>query len=282
MKTVCIYHAECIDGAASAAVVLEKFQEVELIAAKHGDPAPTDLQGKRVVIVDFSFPAETLKAMQSQAVEILWFDHHKTALPIQQEVGFGVIDLNESGATLTWKQLFPETDIPEILRYVRDKDIWLWELPDSREISADIRETENIYAPSAPCWKKFLKGLSEGDFRAMVARGTHSRRLLKDRLIGAAKRGFQVVLDGHKTWAVNWTGDSSELGEYIYKELKYPVAAIFSYDGKQWTFSLRSNTVDVSEIAVKRGGGGHAGAAGFRKDTNDIAWLFEAKDSFKS
>ena len=277
MKTLCIYHSDCIDGAAAAAVVVKKYPDIELIPAKHGDPAPQNLEGKRVVIVDFSFSVETLTEMRSKAAEFLWFDHHKTALPACQALGAGVIDLNESGATLTWKQLFPNTPVPQILQYVRDKDIWLWELPESREVSADIRETDDIYNPANPIWKKFLDGISTEEFQAMVARGKHSRRLLKDRLIGAGKRGFPITLDGHKGFAVNWTGDSSELGEYIYQELKYPVAAIFSYDGKQWSFSLRSNTVDVSEIAVKRGGGGHAGAAGFRKETNDILWLFETK-----
>lgn len=279
MKTICIYHAECIDGAAAAAVVVKKYQDVELLPAKHGDLPPQNLQEKRVVIVDFSFSVDILKDMASQASEILWFDHHKTALPIQKEVGFGIIDLTESGATLTWKQLFPNTSVPQILQYVRDKDIWLWELPQSREISADIRETENIYDPTAECWKTFLKDISDSELKAMVARGVHSRRLLKDRLIGAGKRGFPITLDGHDAYAVNWTGDSSELGEYIYKDLQHPIALIFSYDGKQWTFSLRSKTVDVSEIASKRGGGGHPGAAGFRKETHDIEWLFKSKKS---
>lgn len=279
MKTICIYHSECIDGAASAAVVYKKYPDVELLPAKHGDPAPQNIEGKRVVIVDFSFSADILNQIRTQAAEFLWFDHHKTAVPIRDILDAGVIDLNESGATLTWKQLFPDKPVPQILQYVRDKDIWLWELPESREISADIRETEDIYNPANPVWKTFLEGISDEEFGAMVQRGKHSRRLLKDRLIGAGKRGFSITLDGHKALAVNWTGDSSELGEYIYKDLKYPIAVIFSYDGKQWSFSLRSSKVDVSEIAVKRGGGGHAGAAGFRKETHDIEWLFKSKTS---
>jgi nanoRNase/pAp phosphatase (c-di-AMP/oligoRNAs hydrolase) len=38
----------------------------------------------------------------------------------------------------------------------------------------------------------------------------------------------------------------------------------FVFDGEQYTVSLYSKTVDVSEIAKKYGGGGHKGAAGFQ------------------
>lgn len=275
MKTVCIYHAECIDGAAAAAVVKYKYPDAELLPANHGDPVPGNLAGKRVFIVDFSYSPPLLQKIREEAGEIHWFDHHKTAIPTRATVGFGVVDLEESGATLAWKQLFPGKDVPKILLYVKDKDLWRWELPDSREISADIRETEGIMDPSHPAWKHFLEGIEEAEWKAMIARGRHRRRLLKDYLKKASKKGFEVEIEGHKVLAVNWTGDSSELGEFIYKELGYTAALIFSYSGKEWTFSLRSNKIDVSEISAKRGGGGHRGAAGFR--TEDIEWLMKRK-----
>ena len=37
----------------------------------------------------------------------------------------------------------------------------------------------------------------------------------------------------------------------------------FVFDGTQFTISLYSEVVDVSEIAKKYGGGGHKGASGF-------------------
>ena len=272
MKTLCIYHADCMDGAASAATVKSRYPNAILLPAQHGDKVPENLERNRIFIVDFSYSAPLLSEIKKKSAELYWFDHHKTALPIQKETGFGIIDLEESGATLTWKQLFPKTKVPKILQYVKDKDLWKWKLPHSREISADLRETENILNPSHTVWKKLLKNLSSKDLKNMIQRGHHSRRLLQERLEKAGTKGFCVNLDGIKAFAVNWTGDSSELGEYIYKTLKHPVALIFSYTGKEWSFSMRSNTVDVSEIAVRRGGGGHPGAAGFRTTTSD--WLF--------
>ena len=43
----------------------------------------------------------------------------------------------------------------------------------------------------------------------------------------------------------------------------YDILIGFSYDGEKWTYSLRSEKADCSELASKYGGGGHKGAAGF-------------------
>lgn len=47
---------------------------------------------------------------------------------------------------------------------------------------------------------------------------------------------------------------------------KYDMFIGFSFNGKRWTYGLRSTKVNCSEIAMKYGGGGHPGAAGFSSD----------------
>ncbi len=275
MDTLCIYHADCIDGAAAAAVVKYKFSDAELVPCIHGESPPENLTGKRVFIVDFSFSAEILQQIASQAAEIHWYDHHKTALPICDTVGFGILDLEESGATLTWKQLFPDQSVPKVLQYVRDKDIWLWELPDSRDISMALKDMEGVLDPNHSIWNSLLEGPPEEEWDKLIDHGAYSRELLHRRIKKSAKYGFSITLEGHSAYAVNWIEDASEMGEYIYKELGYPVALVFSYSGNDWGFSLRSNAIDVSEIALQFGGGGHPGAAGFRTETID--WLFKLR-----
>jgi len=74
-----------------------------------------------------------------------------------------------------------------------------------------------------------------------------------------------VEFEGHKTLAVNGPC-SGELGEAIRKR-GYTVGYCYveaEQNGNVMTFvTLYSDQVDVSEIAMKFGGGGHAGAAGF-------------------
>ncbi len=280
LKTLCIYHAECTDGAAAAAVVCLKYPGTILAPTKHGELPPENVKGGRVFIVDFSFSAQVLEKISREAAEFHWYDHHKTAVPIQKEIGKGIVDLKESGATLTWKQLFPKKKLPRILQYVRDKDLWLWKLPESRDFSAAMDESDGLFDPKGRLWKKFLKGLPAREWKSMIAQGSRSRHVWRRRIEKAAARGFAVDIEGVRVWAVNWSEDASDLGEYIYKVMKYPVALIFSYKKKEWTYSLRSATVDVADMAARFGGGGHAGAAGFR--TADINWLFESGRKVRS
>lgn len=277
MKTplFCFYHGNCIDGAAAAAVIKYKYPEAQCYAMEHGDPIPVSVKGAFVFIVDFSFDLETLTRLKGEATEVFWYDHHKTAVPLQQALGWGVLDLAESGATLTWKQEFPGRSLPRILEYVKDKDIWEWKLPYSREVNVALREREDIHNPCGDSWKKFIEGFGEENLKGLMKQGGAVLRGQRIRISEGSRFGFEVDFHGYHTLAVNWSQESSEMGEYIYKDLGYDVALMFHYTGQHWNFSLRSERVDVSELALQYDGGGHPGAAGFRKDS--IEWLLKLK-----
>lgn len=268
-KILCFYHANCTDGAAAAAVIERKYPGAECVPVIHGEAIQHSVPGKKVFIVDFSFPAEVLSKMKAEAAEVLWYDHHKTALPIRDQIGWGEIDLSESGASLTWKKEFPDQSLPRILAYVKDKDLYEWKLPDSRAVSMDLRNTSGLLDPKSPKWMELIDHLDDAKFRRIVERGEHALEAQRLRILNGAKNGFQLDFHGHRAFAVNWSLEASDMGEYIYAELGYEVAIIFYYSGKVWNFSLRSDRVDVSELAKLYGGGGHPGAAGFRQDNLD-------------
>ena len=268
---LCFYHANCTDGAASAAVIHRKYPQAELQPMNHGDPITAEVKGKKVFIVDFSFPAEILQKMKAEAAEVLWYDHHKTALPIRDAIGWGDVDLSESGASLTWKKEYPDQSLPTILAYVKDKDLWEWKLPKSRAVSMDLRNTPEVLDPRSSKWKDLVDGMDEAKLAQMVERGEYALRAQRATVEAGLKNGFELEFHGHRAFAVNWSLEASDIGEVIYKERGYAVAILFYYTGKIWNFSLRSATVDVSELAKKYGGGGHPGAAGFRQE--NIDWL---------
>lgn len=274
-KVLCFFHANCVDGAASAAVLRRKYPVAKCYPMNHGDPLRARVKNKKLYIVDFSFSADRLQRMAGEAKSVHWYDHHITALPIQKKVGWGEIDLKESGASLTWKMEFPDQALPKILAYVRDKDLYLWELPDSREISMYLRTLEGITNPLDPVWQKLLDGLSDEEWQNMVAQGAQALRHQELTLKQGLKSAFEVNFHGHRTLAVNWSLEASDMGETIYKDLGYEVALMFYYTGRIWNFSLRSEKVDVSKLALKYGGGGHPGASGFR--TESIEWLLKLR-----
>lgn len=274
-EIVCFYHANCTDGAAAAAVIHRKYPQAHLIPMNHGDKIETNLKNKTVFVVDFSFPLEVFQKMKSEAKQVFWYDHHKTAIPTQEALGWGTMDLSESGASLTWKMEYPQEEMPRMIAYVKDKDIWEWKLPHSREVTAALRDIEGILNPGGQVWKNLIDQMDDQKFQKLVDAGAAALQSQKMRIKEGSQKGFELDFHGYRTLAVNWSSESSEMGEYIYKNLGYEVALIFYYTGKLWNFSLRSDRIDVSEIAKKYGGGGHPGASGFR--TEDIAWLFKYK-----
>lgn len=275
-EIVCLYHANCTDGAASAAVVRHKYPQAKCLPVNHGDALHRNFDGKIVYIVDFSFPTEILKRIREEAKTVHWYDHHKTAIPIQKELGWGVLDLKESGASLTWKQEFEDQAMPRILHYVRDKDLYEWKLKHSREVSMYLRGLPEITNPLSRTWKHLLR-LEDDDpeWKQMIEVGALALKFQRRTLENGLKGAFELDFHGHRALAVNWNLEASDMGECIYKELGYDIAIVYYYTGKEWNFSLRSHRVDVSKIALEYGGGGHPGASGFRQEKIDF--LIEKK-----
>jgi oligoribonuclease NrnB/cAMP/cGMP phosphodiesterase (DHH superfamily) len=82
---------------------------------------------------------------------------------------------------------------------------------------------------------------------------------------------FFVNFEGYKAIACNAGSVSSQLFDIVEEE--YDIMMPFVFNGKKWTVSLytKKENIDVSEIALKYGGGGHRKAAGFQCDT--LPWL---------
>src|ERR1700679_2402350 len=77
---ICIYHFPCDDGFASAWVAKQRWPDIELRPTNYGLAVPDEnINGKRLLIVDFSFKPEVLQAMAERAASIIILDHHKTA-----------------------------------------------------------------------------------------------------------------------------------------------------------------------------------------------------------
>jgi len=79
MKKMCIYHGNCADGFGAAWVVRKALgDDVEFVPGVYGQEPP-DVTGKDVVIVDFSYKYDVLRALAVAANSIIVLDHHKSA-----------------------------------------------------------------------------------------------------------------------------------------------------------------------------------------------------------
>jgi hypothetical protein len=146
-----------------------------------------------------------------------------------------------------------------VVAYIRDKDLWRWQLPDSRAICAGLHERFG---------KSHFSGLLDVDLAEMLAVGTPIIAAQRARIVAVAQTGVVIKdafgLPGLRALAVNAFQDQNELGEYICLPpesggLGYDLAVLFYRKGTgRWVHSLRSaGRSDCAIIAARRGGGGH-------------------------
>ena len=144
-KTAVIYHASCPDGFGAAWAAHRVLGErAQYLPMNHGDPIPQIDDDTRVYILDFSFDRERMGELQRKHGKdnVILLDHHITAAQELSELPNCHIDLSKSGAVLSWEHFHTGSAVPTLLLYVQDKDLWTWELPDSRAISAYLSSRE--------------------------------------------------------------------------------------------------------------------------------------------
>lgn len=255
---VVIYHANCADGFCAAWLAHKAWPDAEFIPANYGDEPP-DVKGKHVIIVDFSYKRPVLEKMYSEAASLVVLDHHKTAEAELTGLPYATFDMNKSGAHLIWDYLgFVAHNW--VMNYVEDRDLWRWQLPDSREISATI----SSYPMSFNHWDELYKRRP-----ILAAKEGHAiLRCQKQIIEKHVKNAYETQLGDHKVLCCNATTLISEIGEALGKDR--PFSITYFYNGDEYIYSLRSHKdgVDVSEIAKEFGGGGHKHAAGFK-----LGWL---------
>lgn len=253
-RKLILYHAQCADGLGAAWAAWKVLGDTaEYVAVKHGEPPP-EVEGREVSIVDFSYPRATLLEMQGRAASVEVIDHHKSAQEDLAGLDFARFDMTKSGAVLAWEHWHPGKAVPEMLRYIQDKDLWRWELPESEEVAAALA--------SYPYDIRVFDTLRVADLRAEGKAILRFQNQLVDEILVQTRR---ETIAGYDVPSVN----SPILQSYIGNRLApgEPFAAIWFVkpDGRR-RYSLRSappKGVDVSEIARRFGGGGHAAAAGF-------------------
>lgn len=272
-RPLVIYHTHCVDGFTAAWVAHRHFVEKrgiepELLPAQYGDEPPDEntVAGRDIVIVDFSYPLDVLLWMQHRAASIRVLDHHRTA---QNEIGglsFAVFDMGRSGAGLAWDELMGGPR-PWLVDYVEDRDLWRWELPRSREVSAGLA----TYDFDLAVWDDFVDSLHLGGRLFEVADEGEAILRYQARVVRKHVESARVMmLAGHEVPVVNATTLHSEIGNDLSKTA--PFAAMWSETSTgRIAYALRSSAenpahVDVSAIARTFGGGGHRHAAGFVVD----------------
>ena len=249
--TLILYHAECADGFGAAWAIWRRYPGAEYRPVKHGEAPPTNLAGHHIVMVDFSYNRPTLEAMAKDAASLVVLDHHITAEQALADLPYAYFDLNKSGAVLGWEWAHDEP-APWLLRYIQDKDLWHWALPNSREISAALAS----YPFDFELWTQFEQRELEREGRAIL-------RYENELVTKLASQATLVQFEGATVPSVHSSVLTSQIGERLSAD--HPFCLIWHDRNGRRYFSMRSREdgTDVGAIAASFGGGGHTHAAGF-------------------
>lgn len=262
MKTIVIFHSGCRDGFAAAWAAWLKLgdEDVEYYAASY-QTEPPDVSGKRVYIVDFSYKRPVMEKLIEDATEIVVLDHHKTAEAELQGLPGCHFDMNRSGAMMAWDYFHgKDANAPWPIHYVQDRDLWRWELEESKAVNAYISTLPYDFQAWSDCYYK-LSWVQAVDLGRVVLRRTQQ-------YVDAVceKLPIRIDFEGYNVPLVNAPFmDISEVLDKLRQGEPFAMSWHQKSDGG-FNYSLRSgdDAVDVSEIAKKYGGGGHHNAAGFR------------------
>jgi len=266
-----LYHGRsCPDGyAAALAAWLYYGGRVELVGLDHGDiKAVTDLpalQGRAVYILDFSFSPELLQAIDERAAKLVLLDHHKSAA--EKLTGFscrcGVVhfDMNKSGARLAWEFFHPEAPLPDLVRYVEDRDIWAWQYPESAGYLAAL----DMEPFDLARWSE-IAAFSPEQLAQFTARGQAMDDKFAKLAADIAEGAQEVTFNGQRGLMVNAPGVFHSLvGELLSKKSGSFALMWTAGKGGVVKVGLRSQRgYDCIPLAESMGGGGHAQACGFK------------------
>ena len=266
-----LYHGRsCPDGfAAALAARLYYGDAVECLGLDHGDIKTVDdlppLQGRAVYILDFSFDAPILKDIEQRAAKLVLLDHHKSAA--EKLTGFacrcGVVhfDMGKSGARLAWEFFHPDATLPDLVRYVEDRDIWAWKYPESPAFLAALdMEPFDFFR-----WAQ-IAAFTRSELEAFMARGQAMDEKFAKLAADLAEGAQPVAFNGQQGLMVNAPGVFHSLvGDLLSR--KSGTFALMWNAGKGGVIKvgLRSQRgFDCIPLAESMGGGGHPQACGFK------------------
>lgn len=270
-----IYHGGgCMDGFASAWAAHLWFGDLaEYRAMNYGDTLlMPDVYGRDVYIVDFSFKPEVMVQLAANARYVTLLDHHKTAAElVNLEMPGNVFmnfDMNKSGAVLAWEYFHHSDEVPDLIKYVQDRDLWQWKLPESEVFSAGLASFPQRFDKWP--WNKMLDLVGINHIKDA---GTSIERYRRQQ-IEAIKKGAQVQffrMPNGPIYTVPVVNCAGPFISEVVGELSegFPFAAgwfvVESEDKVIVSLRSRDEGLDVSIIAKALGGGGHARAAGFER-----------------
>ncbi|MBP9904605.1 MAG: phosphoesterase [Rhodoferax sp.] len=270
-RPLVIYHGNhCPDGFAAALAAWLYFGgQAEFVGLDHDDVRTVEdlpeLRARAVYVLDFAFSEAVLRDVDCRAAKLVLLDHHLSAAEklsgFQCRCGAVHFDVEKAGARLAWEFFYPDEPLPDLVRYVEDRDIWVWQYPESSSFLASLDMEPFEFAR----WHAIAK-LDATGLAAYITRGEAMDAKFKQLAVQIAQQAHTLRFNGVDGWMVNAPGVfHSEVGHLLCQR-SGSFALMWTLDRKgQVKCGLRSRgNFSCIALAESMGGGGHAQAAAFR------------------
>ena len=274
---ICIYHSRDLDGWMSAAIVALKYPDVKLIGWDYGQSLPAIPDEERVIMVDISFPKENMEELTAFGLSRLtWIDHHISAINEiangENPEPLGLRDTKFAACELTWKYLFPDQPMPELVRLLGRYDCFGHKGTDEEKKVLVFQYAARASLSNVDECYKALAYLKDENIEQWLNVGDGIYSYLCTEAKQTYARKFEINFDTYKFAIVNEARFNPINFGIDYHADGYEGFACFHYQYGKWIFSLYNDDgkVDCSEICKSRGGGGHKGAAGFQLTTEEF------------
>lgn len=287
-----IFHHNDLDGRCAACWVLcgtsSEEEYIDLIEMDYNKEFPIEdvHENEEVYIVDFSIEPEMMARLLEKTDKVVWIDHHKSAIEKYADFPYAIKGIRRNGVAgcmltycyfhhmthygngevIEFDELMTE-EAPMFTKLIADQDVWTFEYENTREFVLGLSVYDTT--PTSDLWLDLLK--DEADDRELVDEIVENGRLLMIYRDNLAERichvtGFEAYFTDNKftygCYAINASNINSDWFKSINQD-EYDILVSYYWDGTRYNYFLYSTKLDVSEIAMQFGGGGHKDAAGF-------------------
>jgi hypothetical protein len=268
----------CLDGFGAAYSAWRAFGDEAVYTPVKPDGAPPPVDGKDVFVLAFSYPRDVLESLAASAKSLTVLDHHRAAEEALKGLSYTLFDPDKSGAGMAWGYFHPDEQLPDVLKYVQDWDLWKFEYDATKDFCAgmgagdfsflkwDDLVFERTSLNSVSKTGKTLLDAFSKEVDALMER----RHFLFFNEAASAFDGMAVVAlacNAPPRYAAEMALVLAKRAESDFTNLRgLGLGVVYSYDGlrKEWQFYLRSiGGFDAAKVAWVYGGVGHKNAAGF-------------------
>lgn len=281
-----IYHSDDLDGHLSGELLRRVYPQAYLKGMHSGDILSDEecekiRQNDIIFIVDLSFPVYIMEALRDKLV---WIDHHISSINDLSLTNILIkkVSPNKSACRLVWEYLYGEDVLPpKFLRLIEKYDLRKqdedWSDVRAFQLATRTYQTNPAIPESIEFWNQLFEDNKNTDVlieqgKSMDRFATQQNLVLKERCFPGSFEGFNAIL-------YNGPNGSEIIMPYI-ESGEYQLGIFFQILNEKKVFvSLRSkDSIDVSEIAKKYGGGGHKNAAAFACTPSRLLELFFKED----